>query len=193
MFDAAALRTALAMPFLKLAPRHIVKSPVMAIVLWLGTLLSAVDHRAGCGAPASAGAVTAILLITVLFGNFAEAVAEARGRGQAASLRRARKDLVAPAGSTPCRTPKRRGRAVPAAELRPAIMIVIGEGELVPADGEIIEGLATINEAAVTGESAPVLREAGTDRFRRDRRHQGAVRRNRGARHRRARAASSTA
>jgi len=103
--------------------------------------------------------VTAILLITVLFGNFAEAVAESRGRGQAASLRRARKDLMArrldAAGGE---------KTVPAAELRPGDHVVIEEGQLVPADGEIVEGLATINEAAVTGESAPVLREAGTDR-----------------------------
>ncbi len=103
--------------------------------------------------------MTAILLITVLFGNFAEAVAESRGRGQAASLRRARKDLMArrldAAGGE---------KTVPAAELRPGDHVVIEEGQLVPADGEIVEGLATINEAAVTGESAPVLREAGTDR-----------------------------
>ncbi len=96
------------------------------------------------------------------------AVAEARGRGQAASLRRARKDLVArrlleaPEGSLP----GARGRelALPAAELRPGDLVVVSEGELIPADGEIVLGLATINEAAVTGESAPVLREAGTDR-----------------------------
>ena len=94
VFDAAALRTAIRDAFLKLSPRHIVKSPVMAIVLG-GTLLSALITAAGA-APAGFGwSVTTILLVTVLFGNFAEAVAEARGRGQAASLRRARKDLVA--------------------------------------------------------------------------------------------------
>ena len=89
VFDAAALRTAIRDAFLKLAPRHIVKSPVMAVVLG-GTLLSALITAAGA-APAGFGwSVTTILLVTVLFGNFAEAVAEARGRGQAASLRRAR-------------------------------------------------------------------------------------------------------
>jgi hypothetical protein len=94
LIDAAAFRSSIRDAFLKLAPQHIIKSPVMAIVLG-GTLLSRPDHRRGA-APAGLGwAVTAILLVTVLFGNFAEAVAEARGRGQAASLRRARKDLIA--------------------------------------------------------------------------------------------------
>ena len=166
LVDAAALRASIRDAFLKLAPRHIVRSPVMAIVLG-GTLLAALVTLAGA-APAGFGwSVTAILLVTVLFGNFAEAVAEARGRGQAASLRRARKDLVArklldPKGHAPAM----RGSEtqLPAAELRPGDLVVVSEGELIPADGEIVHGLATINEAAVTGESAPVLREAGTDR-----------------------------
>ena len=103
--------------------------------------------------------MTAILFATVLFGNFAEAVAESRGRGQAASLRRARQDLVA-------RRLDASGQesAVPAASLCPGDRVLVEAGQQIPADGEIIEGLATINEAAVTGESAPVLREAGTDR-----------------------------
>ncbi|HSH49080.1 MAG TPA: potassium-transporting ATPase subunit KdpB [Halomonas sp.] len=144
--------------FIKLAPQHIIKNPVMAVV-WLGTLVTAVATLAGWAQPGFGWAVTVILLITVLFGNFAEAVAESRGRGQAASLRRARKDLMAR------RLDKAGGeKTVPAAELRPGDLVVIEEGQLVPADGEIVEGLATINEAAVTGESAPVLREAGTDR-----------------------------
>jgi K+-transporting ATPase ATPase B chain len=144
--------------FIKLAPQHIIKNPVMAVV-WLGTLVTAAATLAGWAQPGFGWAVTVILLITVLFGNFAEAVAESRGRGQAASLRRARKDLMAR------RLDKAAGeKTVPAAELRPGDLVVIEEGQLVPADGEIVEGLATINEAAVTGESAPVLREAGTDR-----------------------------
>ncbi|RMX08208.1 K(+)-transporting ATPase subunit B [Corticibacter populi] len=144
--------------FIKLAPQHIIKNPVMAVV-WLGTFVTAAATLAGWAQPGFGWAVTLILLVTVLFGNFAEAVAESRGRGQAASLRRARQDLLArrldQAGGE---------KTVPAAELRPGDRVVIEEGQLVPADGEIIEGLATINEAAVTGESAPVLREAGTDR-----------------------------
>lgn len=156
--DAAGVRFACREAVRKLAPRHAIKSPVMAIVL-LGTLISALITATG-HAPLGYGlAVTAVLLITVLFGNFAEAVAEARGRGQAAALRAARKDLVArKLDENDSET------RIPASELRRGDRVIVSAGELVPADGEIIEGLATVNEAAVTGESAPVLREAGTDR-----------------------------
>ena len=153
----SAWRSALLASFTKLAPWQAIRNPVMAVV-WLGTVLTAAMTVSG-NAPAGFGwAVTIILLATVLFANFAEAIAEARGRGQAASLRRARRDLVARrvAGDTEER--------VPAAELRPGDLVRVAENETIPADGEIVEGLATINEAAVTGESAPVLREAGTDR-----------------------------
>lgn len=143
--------------FVKLAPQHVVKNPVMAVV-WLGTVLTLVATLAGWTTSGFGWAVTLILFATVLFANFAEAVAEARGRGQAASLRSARKDLVAR------RLQDGKESTVPAAALRPGDMVVVEEGQLIPADGEIVEGLATINEAAVTGESAPVLREAGTDR-----------------------------
>ena len=156
--DERGFAPALVNSFIKLAPQHIIKNPVMAVV-WLGTLVTAVATLAGWAQPGFGWAVTVILLITVLFGNFAEAVAESRGRGQAASLRRARKDLMARRLDTAGGE-----KTVPAAELRPGDHVVIEEGQLVPADGEIVEGLATINEAAVTGESAPVLREAGTDR-----------------------------
>ncbi|WP_022961587.1 potassium-transporting ATPase subunit KdpB [Halopseudomonas pelagia] len=151
-------KAALIEAFVKLAPQHIIKNPVMAVV-WLGTCLTALASIAGWTTPGFGWAVTVILLVTVLFSNFAEAFAESRGRGQAASLRRARQDLVArlldKSGSE---------KSVPAAELRPGDRVVVEAGQLIPADGEIIEGLATVNEAAVTGESAPVLREAGTDR-----------------------------
>lgn len=152
------LRPALTAAFVKLAPQHIVRNPVMAVV-WAGTLFTAGATLAGLSTPGFGWAVTAILLATVLFGNFAEAVAESRGRGQAASLRRARQDLMA-------RRLDSAGRetTVPAAELRPGDLVLVEAGQLVPADGEIEQGLASINEAAVTGESAPVLREAGTDR-----------------------------
>jgi len=161
MFDAASLRGAMIDAFRKLAPRQALKSPIIAIVL-LGTLLSALITAATPGNPAFGIAVTLILFVTVLFANFAEAIAEARGRGQAASLRAARRDLVA-------RRLEGRTRAsgetrVAAATLKPGDRVVVSAGEFVPADGEIVEGVATINEAAVTGESAPVLREAGTDR-----------------------------
>ncbi|HEY5851504.1 MAG TPA: potassium-transporting ATPase subunit KdpB [Lysobacter sp.] len=156
--DGAALRTSLIDSFRKLSPRQALKSPVMAIVL-LGTILSALITAAVPGNLAFGIAVTLILFVTVLFANFAEAVAEARGRGQAASLRAARRDLVAR------RLDSHGGESrVAAATLRPGDRVIVSAGELVPADGEIVLGVATINEAAVTGESAPVLREAGTDR-----------------------------
>ena len=161
MFDAASLRGALLDAFRKLAPRQALKSPIIAIVL-LGTLLSALITAATPGNPAFGIAVTLILFVTVLFANFAEAIAEARGRGQAASLRAARRDLVARRLNGRTRTG---GEArVAAATLKPGDCVIVSAGEFVPADGEIVEGVATINEAAVTGESAPVLREAGTDR-----------------------------
>lgn len=160
LMDGAAFRTALRDAFLKLAPQHLIRSPVMAVVMG-GTLLSAVITLAGLAPAGFGGAVTAILFATVLFGNFAEAVAEARGRGQAASLRRARQDLVARRVDT---APGATETRIPAAELRTGDQVIVSAGEQIPADGEIIHGLATINESAVTGESAPVLREAGTDR-----------------------------
>jgi len=161
LLDAAGLRRALVEAVRKLSPMHLVRSPVMAVVM-AGTIVAAIVTLTG-NAPLGFGlAVTAILLVTVLFGNFAEAVAEARGRGQAASLRRARQDLVARRLAAP--QPGAAETRVAAAELRPGDHVIVSAGELVPADGEIVQGLATINEAAVTGESAPVLREAGTDR-----------------------------
>ncbi len=157
--DAAGLRAAMRASVLKLSPRHALRSPIMAVVL-LGTALSALITAVVPGNTVFGLAVTAILLATVLFANFAEAVAEARGRGQAASLRAARRDLVARKLDTVGRNESR----VPASTLRPGDRVIVSAGELVPADGEIVKGLATVNESAVTGESAPVLREAGTDR-----------------------------
>jgi potassium-transporting ATPase ATP-binding subunit len=155
--DAAGFRSALIESFRKLAPRQAIKSPVMAVVL-AGTILSALITATAPTNVAFGVAVTLILFVTVLFANFAEAVAEARGRGQAASLRAARRDLVARRLNDGHET------KVPAAQLRPGDRVIVSAGEFIPADGEIIRGIATINEAAVTGESAPVLREAGTDR-----------------------------
>lgn len=156
--ERATLGIAAVEAFKKLSPRHALGNPVMAIVL-LGTLLTLVISLTTPGALGYGLLVTVILLATVLFANFAEAVAEARGRGQASSLRAARKDLVARV-----RGEAGNERLVPASELRRGDIVIVSEGELIPADGEIIKGIATVNEAAVTGESAPVLREAGTDR-----------------------------
>jgi len=161
LLDAAGLRRALLESVRKLSPAHLLHNPVMAVVA-AGTLLALVLTLSGHAQFGYGLTVTAILLVTVLFGNFAEAVAEARGRGQAASLRRARQDLVARRLSAPHADAGE--TRVAAAELHPGDHVIVSAGEFVPADGEIVHGLATINEAAVTGESAPVLREAGTDR-----------------------------
>jgi K+-transporting ATPase ATPase B chain len=144
----------------KLNPPQAARSPVMFVVL-VGTVVTA--WLAFAGGPREPDfafnlAVSAILFATVLFANFAEAIAEARGRGQAASLRAARAELVAR------RITDRGEEKVPASVLRRGERVRISAGEMIPADGEIVQGIASINEAAVTGESAPVLREAGTDR-----------------------------
>ncbi|AQT60310.1 potassium-transporting ATPase subunit KdpB [Cellvibrio sp. PSBB023] len=145
----------------KLNPRSASKNPVMFVVL-IGTLLSAgiTLQRAFAGASFGFELTCAlILLFTVWFANLAEAIAEARGRGQATSLRSARRDLMAERLDNHGRATK----TIPATELRKGDKVLVSAGNYVPADGEIIEGVASINESAVTGESAPVLREAGTD------------------------------
>lgn len=146
--------------FVKLLPQHAIKNPVMAIV-WLGTVVTAISTVLGYTTLLFGFVVTAILFITILFANYAEAVAEARGRGQASSLRAARENLTARRLNS---LTDRQATQVAASELHLNDFIEVHAGELVPADGEIVEGFATINESAVTGESAPVLREAGTDR-----------------------------
>ncbi|MFO1494505.1 MAG: potassium-transporting ATPase subunit KdpB [Lysobacterales bacterium] len=154
------LRQAAWTALLKLAPREAARNPVMFVV-WVGTLVCAVAAIGGWHPGQGNGfalAVSVILLATVWFANLAEAIAEARARGQAASLKATRAELfglrLRSDGSS---------ERVAAQQLRRGDRVRVSAGELVPADGEIIEGLATINEAAVTGESAPVLREAGTD------------------------------
>lgn len=161
LLDMAGFKAALGASFTKLAPQHACKNPVMAVV-WAGTILTAVLTLAGAADPRLGWLVTGLLFITVWFANFAEAIAEARGRGQAASLRRARQSLVARRLSDPAH--RDQATTVSGTELQPGDLVVVSAGEIIPADGEILQGLATINESAVTGESAPVLREAGTDR-----------------------------
>jgi len=143
----------------KLNPLKAAANPVMFVVL-VGTLIAAmltVQRALGGQSPGFALATTLLLLFTVWFANFAEAVAEARGRGQAASLRSAKRSLVAR------RVKGSEEEAVDAQVLRRGDRVRVSAGEYIPADGEIVQGVATINESAVTGESAAVLREAGGD------------------------------
>ena len=158
--DSAQIIQACKAALLKLNPVVAARSPVMFVVL-LGTVISVWQLFAMGTSHPQFGftvAVSVILLATVLFANFAESIAEARGRGQAASLRSARAELVAR------RVINGVEEKISASLLRKDDLVRIAANELIPADGEIIEGIASINEAAVTGESAPVLREAGTDR-----------------------------
>ncbi len=144
--------------FHKLLPQHAFKNPVMACV-WIGTVLSLIATFMGSASLVFGLLLSCILLVTVLFANYAEAVAEAKGRGQAASLRQARENLTANRLADLNAIPE----VVSANLLKKDDLVIVKAGEIVPADGEIIQGFATINESAVTGESAPVLREANTD------------------------------
>ncbi|MBH2029081.1 MAG: potassium-transporting ATPase subunit KdpB [Moraxellaceae bacterium] len=145
--------------FHKLLPQYAFKNPVMACV-WVGTVLTLVATLMGNASLVFGLLLSLILLVTVLFANYAEAVAEAKGRGQAASLRQARENLTANRILDLNAVPT----VISANLLKKDDLVVVKAGEIVPADGEIIQGFATINESAVTGESAPVLREANTDR-----------------------------
>ncbi|MBA2410580.1 MAG: potassium-transporting ATPase subunit KdpB [Gammaproteobacteria bacterium] len=144
---------------LRLDPRALMRNPVMFVV-GAGTLVSAWFTAAGAlsGEPFGVElSITTILLLTVMFANGAEALAEAHGKAHASSLRSAREQLMAR------RVMDSGEENVSASELRRGDKVKVSADELIPTDGEIIEGAATINESAITGESAPVLREAGTD------------------------------
>jgi len=153
--------------FAKLNPRTQFRNPVMFVV-YIGSIFTTIIGFAAAfglasdaGHPAFVLAISAWLWLTVLFANFAEAVAEGRGKAQAASLRSMRKTVNAKKLSHP----KHRDdfTVVPATSLRRGDIVLVEANEIVPADGEVIEGVASVNESAVTGESAPVLRESGGD------------------------------
>ncbi len=166
MFDAALLKPALAESIKRLSPRAQWRNPVMFVV-WIGSVLTTVlgltalhDHR--LPAPAFTLAVAAWLWLTVWFANLAEALAEGRGKAQAAALRSAKKRVYAKQLQEP-----RHGSSwlpVPSDELITGRVVLVEAGDTVPADGEVIEGVASVDESAITGESAPVIRESGGDR-----------------------------
>jgi K+-transporting ATPase ATPase B chain len=156
MLDPAILRRALVEAFLKLDPRHLVRNPVMFVVE-VGSLVTTVAFLVGPSL--FVGSITLWLWATVLFANFAEAVAEGRGKAQADTLRRTRQDTVAH-----IRRPDGTIDEVPSTELQVGDLCVVEAGQIVPGDGDIIEGIATVDESAITGESAPVIRESGGDR-----------------------------
>ncbi len=166
LFDPAIVRQAVVDAFRKLAPQRQVRNPVMFVV-YIGSMLTTglfIQALFGRG-EAPAGFILAIsvwLWFTVLFANFAEAMAEGRGKAQAASLRKARRDVQAKRLSRPERGGEH--TMVPATALRKGDVVLVEAGDTIPADGEVIEGIASVNEAAITGESAPVIRESGGDR-----------------------------
>ncbi len=160
LFQKEMVQQALKQSFVKLNPKTMFRNPVMFTV-WIGTLVMLIVSLwtlAGAQGQGSFGynfTVFIILLLTLLFANFAEAIAEARGKAQADSLRKTREE-------TPARL--RNGKTISSAGLQKGDVFICEAGDIIPSDGEIIEGLATIDESAITGESAPVIREAGGDK-----------------------------
>src|SRR6266511_146114 len=158
LFDWNIVGPAIGDAFKKLNPRLMVKNPVMFVTMVGAALTTVGIFTAVPGLRGFVAQLAIWLWFTVLFGNFAEAVAEGRGKAQAASLRRARKDTVAR------RLRNGREEKVPAPTLQKGDLVVCEAGDVIPADGEVIEGIASVDEAAITGESAPVIRESGGDR-----------------------------
>jgi K+-transporting ATPase ATPase B chain len=169
LFERALVMEAIKQSFVKLNPALLIKNPVMFVV-WIGTLVMVVETIRTVVTPTASSdiayniVVTIILFLTVLFANFAEAIAEARGKAQAESLRKTREE-------TPAKvvTVEQSGFDVPtktvsSSQLRKGDVFICEAGDVIPTDGEIIEGLASIDESAITGESAPVIREAGGDK-----------------------------
>ena len=167
--DPALLSEAVFESFKRLSPRHQIRNPVMFVV-WLGSVLTTglfIQALVGDGEARvveSPGFILAIALwlwFTVLFANFAEAIAEGRGKAQAAALRGLRKTVWAKKLYEPHRGADT--RIVPSEDLRKGDVVLVTAGEVIPGDGEVIEGVASVDESAITGESAPVIREAGGD------------------------------
>jgi len=159
------VRRALIESFVKLLPQHQWRNPVMFVV-YGGSMLTTILYFQAVGGQGEAPAgfilaVTVWLWFTVLFANFAEAVAEGRSKAQAAALRSAKHDTVAKKLDQPRKDAKR--SFVPSTDLRKGDVFLVEAGDFIPADGEVIEGTASVNESAITGESAPVIREAGGD------------------------------
>jgi K+-transporting ATPase ATPase B chain len=173
LFDPMLVRRAAIDALRKLDPRRQIRNPVMFVVLIGSVLTTALFLQALLGSgeaqPGFIGAVSAWLWFTVLFANFAEALAEGRGKAQADALRRARREIDAHVlegeiDAVRFEPESARTRALPSSDLRKGHVVLVRAGQLVPGDGEIEIGIASVDESAITGESAPVIREAGGDR-----------------------------
>jgi K+-transporting ATPase ATPase B chain len=152
--------------FRKLTPQRQLRNPVMFVV-YVGSILATLLGLQACLGAGEAPAWFILLIalwlwFTVLFANFAEAMAEGRGKAQAASLRKARREVQAKRLAAPHRDAA--VAQVPSASLAKGDVVLVEAGDTIPADGEVIDGIASVNEAAITGESAPVIRESGGDR-----------------------------
>ena len=164
LFDPKIVWPAVGAAFAKLDPRLQIKNPVMfvvEVVAALTTLLFIRDLFTGADHLGFTFQIILWLWITVLFANFAEAVAEGRGKAQAAALRQTREKLFAKLITD---EPKNIYIPINALELSPGQLVLVEAGDIIPSDGEVVQGVASVNEAAITGESAPVIREAGGDR-----------------------------
>ena len=166
MMDSAAVQRAIKESFVKLDPRIQIANPVMFLVYLsavLTTILMALAFFGIEDAPFSFTlGITVMLWLTVLFANFAEAVAEGRGKAQADSLRSARKDVTAHLMSD--ESDRERYEDISSSMLKKGDLFLVKAGEQIPADGEVADGAASVDESAITGESAPVIRESGGDR-----------------------------
>ena len=166
LFDSKIIGAAAIDALRKLDPRALAKNPVIfvtEVVSVLVTLLFIRDLVTQTDSPAFTGQIAAWLWFTVLFANFAEAVAEGRGKAQADALRRTRSDTRAKRYIDP-ENLNGRVEGLNALDLRLGDVVLVEAGEVIPGDGDIVEGMASVNESAITGESAPVIREAGGDR-----------------------------
>ena len=170
LFDPAILVPALGDTLRKLNPAQMIRNPVMFVVEVVAALTTVLLLRDLATGGAHLGFTLQIVVwlwITVLFANFAEAVAEGRGKAQAATLRRARTETMAKRllpGADGKHGAQGLYEPIPAAELKLGDIVLVEPGDLIPSDGEVIEGIASVDESAITGESAPVIRESGGDR-----------------------------
>ncbi len=164
LFDPAIVREAVHSSFVKLSPAYLIKNPVMftveigTVIMLVVSIITLYNPLSSQGSFIYNFLITILLFLTLLFANFAEAIAEERGKAQAASLRKTREDtpakLVLSSGSV---------KIINSSDLKKGDVYLVEAGDTIPADGEIVEGLASIDESAITGESAPVIREADTD------------------------------
>ena len=168
LFDPAIVKRASVDAFRKLDPRLVAKNPVMFVVE-VGSAITTLYFIKGLVTHDTAtenlfvGQITLWLWFTVLFANFAEAMAEGRGKAQADTLRKAKSDSVA-RRLADCKISSTREESVAGTELRKGDLVVCEAGDIVPGDGEVVDGIASVDESAITGESAPVIRESGGDR-----------------------------